>query len=127
MTASSDLCCFKSLNLIFISIFLLPSLPLPSLRPNIYSIPTLFSKLANPPDPHFPSTFLLTYRMFTNAHEVLDSLIEGHQQEMNKRRRGDVSQGLKSVIQGLKSEGLSQMRCVSGVKYDVSQGLNVRG
>jgi hypothetical protein len=60
-------------------------------RPHVYSLPTLFSKLANPPSPHFPSIFLLTYRLFTNAHEVLDSLIEGHQQEMNKRRRRDAA------------------------------------
>ena len=70
-------------------------IPPPHLRPHVCSLPTLFSKLANPPSPHFPSIFLLTYRMFTNAHEVLDSLIEGHQQEMNKRRRRDVSRPLR--------------------------------
>lgn len=50
------------------------------------SIPTLFSQLiSSPPNPHYPYTFLLTYRMFTNAHEVLDALIEGHRKELNAR------------------------------------------
>lgn len=50
------------------------------------SISTLFSQLTSgPPNPHYPYTFLLTYRMFTNAHEVLDALLEGHRRELNSR------------------------------------------
>ena len=49
-------------------------------------ISSLFSRLiSSPPDPHYPNTFLLTYRMFTNAHEVLDALLEGHRKELNTR------------------------------------------
>lgn len=49
-------------------------------------ISTLFSQLiSSPPDPHYPNTFLLTYRMFTNAHEVLDALLEGHRKELHAR------------------------------------------
>eukprot|EP00731_Ephydatia_muelleri_P015537 Em0008g1257a len=50
-----------------------------------FSVPSLLSFLTNPPDPHFQSTILLTYRMFTNAHEVLDVLIESHRRELNER------------------------------------------
>ncbi len=50
------------------------------------SISTLFSLLiSSPPNPHYPYTFLLTYRMFTNAHEVLDALLEGHRKELDLR------------------------------------------
>lgn len=53
--------------------------------PQYFSVPLLLSFLTNPPDSHFQSTILLTYRMFTNAHEVLDVLIESHRRELNER------------------------------------------
>ena len=66
--------------------------PLPPFppKPQYYSISTLFAKLTNPPDPHYPATFLLTYRMFTNGHEVLDTLIEGHRRELTSRKGTEV-------------------------------------
>ena len=63
-------------------------LSVPSRRPRheVYSIPSLFSLLiSNPPSPHYAATFFLTYRMFTNAHEVLDAVIEGHKKELDAR------------------------------------------
>ena len=57
-----------------------------AVREKYYSIPSLFALLtSNPPNPSYPATFLLTYRMFTNAHEVLDALIDEHRTGLNGR------------------------------------------
>ncbi len=57
-------------------------------KPECLPISSLFTHLlSSPPSAHYPDIFLLTYRIFTNAHEVLDALIEAHRKELHSRTK----------------------------------------
>lgn len=58
-----------------------------------YTVPTMFTFLLSPPTDHlhtFVNTFLLSYQLFTNGHELLGFLSEAHQKEVGMRTEHDV-------------------------------------
>ena len=59
-----------------------------------YSVSNMFAFLLSPPTHHqqtFVNTFLLSYQLFTNGHEVLSFLSETHQKEVEQKTNHDVS------------------------------------
>ena len=67
-----------------------------------YSVTNMFAFLLSPPTHHqntFVNTFLLSYQLFTNGHEVLSFLSEAHQTEIEQKRNHDVSIVAMSTVE----------------------------